>query len=249
MPGPVLVPFTDRAQLVVRPGMTGATCNIYTGMHDLAEMAFTAHLLRPSDLFGDVGANVGVYTVLAGAVAGARCIAFEPAPETTRHLRANVIVNALAAEIVEAAVGRSPGRIHFSIGHDTVNHVASSDERGVEVPVVTLDDYVRGATLLKIDVEGFEREVLEGASEVLADNRLLAVIMETNGSGEAYGTSDNELATIMSQAGFACYTYNPFQRRLEAGSPEKNGIFVRDVDAVASRLREAPSFTVLGTTL
>src|SRR5579863_9241815 len=124
VPGPVVVPLTDRAKLIVSPGMTGATCNVYTGLHDYAEMAFTVHLLRPGDVFVDVGANVGVYTVLAGAVAGAHCVAFEPAADTFRHLTANVAVNALDAELVHAAVGAKSGTLRFTVGRDTTNRVA-----------------------------------------------------------------------------------------------------------------------------
>src|SRR5947209_1032427 len=63
--GQAVVPFVQGSRLLVRRGMTGATGNIYTGLHEFEEMAFTLHLLRPGELFVDVGANVGVYTVLA----------------------------------------------------------------------------------------------------------------------------------------------------------------------------------------
>jgi hypothetical protein len=46
-------------------GMTGATGNLYVGLHEFEEMAFLLHFLRPGDLFADVGANVGSYTILA----------------------------------------------------------------------------------------------------------------------------------------------------------------------------------------
>ncbi|WP_017364163.1 hypothetical protein, partial [Methylococcus capsulatus] len=66
LPGEVVCPFVNDACLVVRPGMTGATGNLYVGLHEFEDMAFLLHYLRPEDLFVDVGANVGSYTVLAG---------------------------------------------------------------------------------------------------------------------------------------------------------------------------------------
>ena len=60
--------------------MTGATGNIYTGLHEFEDMMFLLHLLRPGDIFVDAGANIGSYTVLASAVVGAKSISFEPVP-------------------------------------------------------------------------------------------------------------------------------------------------------------------------
>jgi hypothetical protein len=74
--------WIDGSKLVVESGMTGATGNIYCGLHEFADMAFVLHLLREGDLFLDIGANVGSYTVLASAVCGARTLAFEPDPDT-----------------------------------------------------------------------------------------------------------------------------------------------------------------------
>ena len=59
----VIIPWIEGTRLAVKRGMTGATGNIYTGLHDFPEMAFLLHFLRPGDLFYDVGANVGSYTV------------------------------------------------------------------------------------------------------------------------------------------------------------------------------------------
>src|SRR6478609_823915 len=66
-----VIPWVAGTKLVVRRGMTGATGNIYCGLHEFADMAFVLHALRPGDLFVDVGANIGSYTVLASAVCDA----------------------------------------------------------------------------------------------------------------------------------------------------------------------------------
>ncbi len=66
LPGPIALPFVDDTWLFATRGMTGATGNWYCGLHEVAEMAFVLHLLRPDEHFVDVGANVGSYTILAG---------------------------------------------------------------------------------------------------------------------------------------------------------------------------------------
>jgi thymidylate synthase len=62
--------------------MTGATGNIYAGLHEFEDMAFLLHLLRSEDMFADVGSNIGSYTILASGVVGAKSVAFEPVPST-----------------------------------------------------------------------------------------------------------------------------------------------------------------------
>ena len=65
VPGPVIVPFVNDTVFIAAPGMTGVTQNIYTGLSDFFDCAFLLHFLREGDLFVDIGANVGIYTVLA----------------------------------------------------------------------------------------------------------------------------------------------------------------------------------------
>ena len=91
--GPILAPFVGKTCLVARPGETGITGNIYYGLAEYEDMAFALHLLRPGDLFIDVGANAGTYTVLASGVAGAFTEAFEPIPPTADRLELNIAVN------------------------------------------------------------------------------------------------------------------------------------------------------------
>jgi len=62
---PVLVPFIENIGMFAQQGMTGATGNIYCGLHEFEDMALVLHSIRPGDLFVDVGANVGSYSLLA----------------------------------------------------------------------------------------------------------------------------------------------------------------------------------------
>lgn len=257
-PGPVVVDFVNDARLLVRPGMTGATGNVYVGLHELEDMAFVLHALRPDDTFIDVGANVGSYTVLAGKGVGARCVTFEPVPSSYAALRDNVLLNGIAerVELRAQAVGSAPGTAQITISHDTSNHItvgsASSSERTVAVDVVALDDVAsaRDACVIKIDVEGFEREVLLGARHLLEGPRLLAVVMETNRSASQLGGSDTAAHEIMLAAGFTPHTYEPFARRLvslgKGFKQDANTIYVRDVQRATERVKSAPRFRALG---
>ena len=257
VPGDVVVPFVEDARLLVRPGMTGATGNIYTGLHEYGDMAFVLHLLRDGDLFVDVGANVGSYTVLAASACGARVIAIEPIPSTFRHLLDNIHLNAIEdkVEALNIGLGGEGGQLLFTAESDTTNHVISPDEDGtreiVRVPVKRLDDCLKGKeppVLIKVDVEGFETEVVKGAESVLQNDGLLAVIMELNGSGERYGFDEQALHARMLDFGFEPCRYDPASRslkRLEGkNSASGNTLYVRHHAEASKRLKTARRYRI-----
>lgn len=124
-PKTVVHTFTEKTRLNVKKGMTGATGNIYTGLHEFPDMGFVLHFLRKEDVFGDVGANIGSYTILASGHVGARTIAFEPIPETFYWLKKNIKLNQLEAKVhaFNIGLGSETGVLRFTATHDTVNYV------------------------------------------------------------------------------------------------------------------------------
>lgn len=243
--GEVIVPWVGGQKLAVRRGMTGATGNIYLGLHEFADMMLALHFLRPDDLFLDIGANVGSYTVLASGIAGARTIAFEPDPGTAGHLRRNIALNGLGArvEVAGCALGATEGEVWFTAGLDTMNKVTTAGAEGARrVPVRALDDVLAGRSpaMMKIDVEGYEDEMLKGAGRSLRDPALKVIEIET--------VSPAAEATLR-DLGFERLHYDPLSRRLGgeasmAGSA--NAAFIRDREMVEERLRSAPKIRVLG---
>jgi len=109
----IAVDFVNGARLLVRAGMTGAIGNVYAGLHEFADMAFVLHVLRAGELFVDVGANVGSYTVLAAKGVGARVVCFEPVAATHAVLMDNIRLNEIASQVDahQACVGSAPGTV------------------------------------------------------------------------------------------------------------------------------------------
>lgn len=256
VPGSVSVPYVNDSFLLVEPGMTGATGNIYVGLAEFEDMAFLLHFLRPNDLFIDIGANIGSYTVLASKSVGAKTIAFEAFPGTYETLMRNIHLNHLAARVdaLNIALGETDGNIHFTKDLDTMNHVVTDDLLNGNdtciVPSKKLDDVLNGAIpqLIKIDVEGFETPVIRGASSILKSSKQHAVIMELNGCGKRYGYSDSDLHLIMIDFGYLACRYNPFNRHLslmeEGPLSVGNTIYVKKirVNEVVKILRDANPF-------
>lgn len=257
VPGQVLVPFVNETVLAVSPGMTGATQNIYTGLQEFDDCGFLLHLLREEDLFVDVGANVGVYTVLAAGAVGARAVAIEPVPETFEKLRFNLLVNNLngRTQSHNIGLGRDKSVLRFTSGEDTMNRVITEANwagPSVEVPVETLDAVLDGQVpaLIKIDVEGWESEVLAGAQATLSQPSLLALILEMNGDDAAMNPNDQAVHDCLLRNGFSPHAYDPFTRALTL-LPSKhlgssNTIYCRPADQLRSRLDAAPPFLVNG---
>lgn len=252
-PYPIVYPFTEKAKLIVQKGMTGATGNLYCGLHEYNDMAFLLHFLREEDLFMDIGANVGSYTVLASGHIGAKTFSFEPVPSTFSHLVNNVSINKMSDKVkaFNLALGSQKGSINFTSTYDTINHVAKDvDTNTISVPVETVDNILvdqKIPILLKIDVEGFETEVIKGAGNTLQNNDLKAIIIELNGSGGRYDYDEKEIHHTLINAGFKPFLYNPKERQLtevnQFGS--YNTIYIRDTHFVAKRLTEAPQIKVL----
>jgi len=143
--------------------------------------------------FVDVGANVGVYTAWAARCVGdaGRVIAFEPVPATREHLERVVATNALGnVRVLPKALGAAPGILtlwvvpHASGLTSAIAPVDGSSAVSLPVPMSTLDDELSTAdghlpSLVKIDVEGYEMAVLEGAVRTLSAENSPAVLFET----------------------------------------------------------------------
>ncbi|WP_422056512.1 FkbM family methyltransferase [Sphingomonas sp.] len=246
-PGSHVEPWVAGSRLVVQRGMVGATGNLYFGLHEFSDMGLLLHLLKPGDLFLDVGANVGTYTVLAGAVREARCLSFEPDPETATKLRANLAANAIADRVTihETALGASDGEIAFTVGLDTINRVASAEEPHRIVPMARLDSLIGDIepVLMKVDVEGHEDAMFAGAQQVLQKPSLLAIMTESAGP---------ETLASFARFGFERRFYNPWTRSLSADpNPwhDNNMLFVRNIDAIMDRVAATPAIKLFGLRL
>ncbi|MBD0413468.1 FkbM family methyltransferase [Oryzicola mucosus] len=249
---PHYIPFVNDTVLVMERGMTGATGNWYCGLHEEADMGFALRLLRREDIFVDVGANIGSYSILASGAVGAKTFAFEPAEETYPKLIRNVLANDLQHRIssFNFGLGAKEEQLKFTKGRDTTNHIVTA---GVGVSIVDvvvrrLDDVLEGSEprLIKIDVEGWEAEVLEGMPNTLKSSTLVAIIVETNQSGMRYGKSgESRVFSILKASGFAPYSYDPISSELTAGASDHNTIFLRDIGFVKQRLKTAERYKLV----
>ncbi len=248
--------YVNGLKFYARKGLTGITGNIYSGLHEFNDMVFLLHFLRENDVFFDVGANAGSYTLLASGVCNAKSIALEPVTSTFIILAKNIELNNLQhkATLINSGAGSRQDILKFTSNEDTTNHVIAADEANqnniIQVPVITVDSLLTKAQpiLIKIDVEGFETEVLKGMPQTLKSPSLKAIIIELNGSGDRYGFDENQIHTLLVANDFNTYIYDPFARTLTV--TEKPGgfntIYCRDIDFINDRLKNGTGIEIMG---
>ena len=162
--------------------------------------------LSPGDVFLDVGANIGFFSVLAATCVGpkGKVIAFEPHPAARDVLKQAVAANGVSTivEVIDAAAGAASGTVPLFLSEDSVlstvdpsrapsrEHFAFSDS--IDVPLVALDSWLgqrpdlRGRLrAIKIDVEGTEADVLHGMAETLSTSPPARIFCETEPDGPA----------------------------------------------------------------
>ncbi|NCJ08081.1 FkbM family methyltransferase [Synechococcales cyanobacterium C] len=258
---PIIHDWIEDAKVVIRPSETGLTQNLYCGLHEFQDMSFVLHAVTESDFFVDIGANSGSYTILACAVKGARGSAFEPVPQTFKRLDLNCKINDLMNRVSlhNLALGDEESQLEFSISQDCTNHVLTKEEIGVikslKVSIKRIDDMVfeSNPTFFKIDVEGFETKVIQGGMKSLLSDKVKAVLLELNGSGEKYGFNEDEILKKMFDLGYKSYSYNPWLRKLESLNGKcltsGNTLFIRDLNTVSEIVRNSPKVSVKGVSI
>lgn len=164
--------------------------------------------LAPPGAVLDIGANVGVYGLLARALSDRDVHAFEPVPELANVAIDTGLTNQLAYAVSREAVGREPGEATFylsdsSDSSSSLNPAFRASSRTLTVSVTTLDRYVETHRLVpavvKIDAETGEPDVLAGGRETLKTHRpwLLLEVLP--------GRTDEAVAAEMEQWGYTWY--------------------------------------------
>jgi FkbM family methyltransferase len=205
-----------------------------------ATMLSLARLLGRGDVVIEAGGHIGYLTLHCARLVGeaGAVHVFEPGPNNLPYLHANVdsIDNAV---VVEEAVGNTPGMAQLFVEDltgqnntmltDAGEYRRNSRSAGVDartysisVPVTTVDDYSTGngitPTLLKIDVESFELEVLEGAKATLARCQPIVLV--------EIARREDEVLALMTSFGYALFSDD--LRRLRTVTPGRNYVFLHE---------------------
>jgi FkbM family methyltransferase len=196
----------SNAKIWVDLHRTAASKALYANPPDWPEMGVWQKILERGDLFIDVGANIGTYNVLSASL-GAQVIAIEQADDTFELLKENIELNNFKnVTLVKAVAVDHEGEVNFTEGLDSVNHI--DPESPKTVTGITLDSLIGSSTVkgIKIDVEGFELKVLQGATKALGDKRIGLIQLEWNdASMSAVGTDRVPVKNFLKTYGYEIY--------------------------------------------
>ncbi|WP_282259183.1 FkbM family methyltransferase [Stenotrophomonas sp. PS02301] len=214
---------------------------------------FLEAVLAPGDFFVDVGANIGLHTVVAARRVGreGRVVAVEAMPRTVQHLRTSLRLSGVEDRVTVfpfAAGARDEVGHAFHIasvaGHSSLYPLDEETVEEVRVDIRTLDGLVPAGTvkLVKIDVEGAELDVIAGMTRLIEQNPHVGIIAEYAESHLArVGTAPDHWEQMRAEHGFELYLIDDLNghcQRLSAfgelaGRVSSNILLCRDGSDVA----------------
>ena len=231
---------------VVRFHTAAMAANLWLDPHRYDDAtAFLRCYLREADTFVDVGANIGIHSLIAAAIVGpsGRVLSIEPHPQTYERLRTNVALNGYnQISMFNVAAGSGPGKASMtSLKNDDQNTLLGGT-RGVAIRVTDLNSILPEGQidLLKIDVDGYETNVLRGARRVLSETECI-VFEAIDGFPQRYGGTLDDLWRELHEQDFAVYRWTLSGSLDRVKKPEpgmrEDLIATRDAQEVMHRTR------------
>ena len=166
---------------------------MFMGLYELEQTGWFRQCLRPGDVVVDVGASFGYYTTLGAMLVGetGKVFAFEPSPLAGPVIEKMIMESAISNTILtKTAVGSESGHVQLYMPSTPELHSPSIFESDatfvpVHIPVVSLDHFgplqdVPKIKLVKMDVEGYEPNVLDGMTRLIRERRVENIICEFN---------------------------------------------------------------------
>ena len=192
---------------------------LFTGGFEIIEVEFMRQSLKPGNVLFDIGANGGLFTIIAAKQVGSsgHVYAFEPGLQELKLLRHNIAINNLTnVTVIEAAVSNKKGTTQFAISHDgamnslaQTNHPSQKIESWQTVEMTTIDNVIEELSIpqvnfIKIDVEGAEKLVIEGAKNILSSDKNPIILFEASDlNAISFGYSAQELISEIQSAQFS----------------------------------------------
>ena len=232
----------SRSRIIAHHGRCGVSALINSqGLYDYNNMRLVQRLLRDGGVFFDIGANIGSYSLVASEQTAALVYAFEPHPVTFRMLQENIDLNRRKnVRLFNLALGGSDDEVFLTDeGGSAMNHLTAARAAGtIPVPCMRGDTFCAEQevvpTCVKIDVEGFEYDVLSGFGPRLRSADFL--LIELNGLSDERSRGAAAIQGFLTDHGFRGPWRCDFDARIL--SPDrhvntKDSLYVSDASAPA----------------
>lgn len=216
---PVTVDLTPEIKCVCHPDSSFGSLIVYTKFPEYAEMNFLYDYLEKDDIFVDVGANIGAYSLIAASkIKTGKIFSFEPSPKALKYLKENIQINNIKhiVTIVDKVVSDKNGFEKFISGkHSEVDRIGGKSDlfhKIKTIPSITLDKFltiqkIPYVDLIKIDIEGAELKALKGLREFLVRDKVGAILFEINSNCKDYGYVEDDIFHFLENLGFSLYSF------------------------------------------
>ena len=198
---------------------------MYNYWLDWDEFNLIKNYLLEGDTVVDIGANIGTYSLWMSKFTGSngKVFAFEPDRNNYLRLNNNIGLNQLVSKItaVQKAVGNINGCVSFTSGLDGENHIAKSNLKDtVIVSCVKLDNFfydnqIGHISYMKVDVEGFELDVLKGCMNYIMTKKIEIIQLEINQTIRNSGSDAEELTDYLRRHDYRLCEYDPLENQLQ----------------------------------
>ena len=184
---------------------------LYAGVREARSTKFLQNFLRPGEICLDIGSNVGYYALQEARLVGAQGMVFaiEPSRENIKMLKKNIEINGYRnIKTLRAAAGSENRLGHINLSQSSNRHSfveADLDFSGEteEVEIITIDSFLKDKpypSFVRMDVEGYETEIIRGMKGVLAQHKPLKIFIELH--CPLLQDGGHELLETLGQAGF-----------------------------------------------
>ena len=189
------------------------------GCYETAKMAAVKRFVKLGGVFIDVGGNKGDFALLAAMLTGkeGKVACFEPEPSNCHWIKQSITLNGYQNVALEqAALSNYNGTAELNIGRNSGEHTLLPDQPGrnfsrITVRAATLDSILESLSItkvdvMKVDVEGAEMSVLEGARATLLANPQIVLLIDIH---PFLGVDPAQICAFLSKLGFSLYSMTP----------------------------------------
>ncbi|WP_421659092.1 FkbM family methyltransferase [Leptothermofonsia sp. ETS-13] len=223
----IIIPWYQDLRIFLYLGNDFSSQQFIAGCYEPNEFYYLNQILRPGMTFLDIGANDGIYALFASRCVGERglVLAFEPSQREFKNLQENINLNQLSnIQTFQLALSNTEGITTLKIadfehsGQNTFGefvHDVVACEQIESVPVKRLDNVIETANIqaidvIKIDIEGAEFSVLQGAQNLLKQHHPLLLLEVFDEALQRQGSSAETLMSFLRSQGYKLFTFGRF---------------------------------------
>ena len=236
---PAILSITKDARLICYPESSYGSYVVYAKFPEYEEMNFINSFITDGNIIIDVGANLADISILSASKGeNVRVFCFEPTEKLIQLINENILINHFEKRIsvFQKAVSNINGKIHFTLEQESeISHISIDnrlEKNSIEVESTTLDTFaeqhsINHIDLLKVDVEGAELFVFQGAKKLLKNQKIDCILFEFNKNIPRFGYSKSELIYYLLNKDYFVFKFDQDSKLSLVSNNFKSRVFPR----------------------